>query len=262
MDFYSTVNRVVRCPWQVWILAAVVLVSVSGCAGSDAEDTRSAFELATAGMEDFNIGDYTEAIKSFEKIRDWYPFSKYAILAELKLGDAHYKLSNYEDAINAYESFENLHPRNEATPYVIYQIGRCYFDQLGSPDREQSNATKALETFQRLMTSFPSDPHAVRARYHATDCIRSMASHELTVAKYYFKVGRFKAALARFERVIRNYPDVGVQHEALYYLESCRQAIAEMAARDTSQALDAPDPSPKASPTPPRGVVQDPGEDM
>jgi outer membrane protein assembly factor BamD len=86
------------------------------------DESASAQELAWDGMDAYENGNYGKAIDKFQRLKDYYPFSKYAILAELKIADAHYQREEYEEAIFAYENFENLHPRNEATPYVIYQI--------------------------------------------------------------------------------------------------------------------------------------------
>ena len=121
----------------------LVLVVVTGCAFFKSKEESTAQELASEGMERFKSGNYKEAIESFQKLKDWYPFSKFAILAELKIADAHYKIEAYEEAIFAYEEFENLHPRNEAIPYVLYQIGRCHFDRLDTVDRDQTAARKA-----------------------------------------------------------------------------------------------------------------------
>ena len=119
------------------LLAGVsALLICSGCAWFEPnEEEKSAQELVQDGVESFDDGKYKAAIESFEKLRDWYPFSKYAILAELKIADAYFNLESYADAIFAYEEFEQLHPRNEAIPYVIYRIGRSYFDQIDTTDR-------------------------------------------------------------------------------------------------------------------------------
>jgi outer membrane protein assembly factor BamD len=176
-------------------------------------------------MQAYRDGRYKKAIEEFEQLRDWYPFSKYAILAELKIADAYYALEEYEDAAVAYEEFENLHPRNEAIPYVVYQIGRCHFDRIDSIDRDQSQSRRALESFQRLMSRYPDDAYALKAREHARDCYKSLAGHDLYVGKFYFKSHHYKAALNRFLSVIQNYPDVGMQHEALQYIAVCQYAI-------------------------------------
>jgi outer membrane protein assembly factor BamD len=206
---------------------AALMLTVSGCSLFKPKDEKPAHELAGDGMDAYRDGRYKKAIENFEKLRDWYPFSKYTILADLKIADAYFELEEFEDAALAYEEFENLHPRNEAIPYVIYRIGRCYFDRMDTIDRDQSSTKRALETFQRLITRFPDDPYAYKARGHVKECYKSLASHDLYVGKFYFKSRHYKAALNRFLNVINDYPDVGVQQEALRYIAACRYAIAK-----------------------------------
>jgi outer membrane protein assembly factor BamD len=191
------------------------------------DEAASAQELAWEGMDAYENGDYSEAIEKFQKLKDYYPFSKYAILAELKIADAHYQRSEYEDAIFAYENFEQLHPRNEAIPYVIYQIGRCYYDQIDTPDRDQTSAQKALETFQRLIKEFPRDQYSIRAAEHIKTAQKSLAGHAYIVGVFYYRTKHYKAALHRFMSIISDYPDVGYHQKALEYVAKCEASIAK-----------------------------------
>jgi outer membrane protein assembly factor BamD len=150
------------------------------------------------------------------------------MLAELKIADAHFELEEYEEAIVAYEEFASLHPRNEAIPYVIYQIGLCYFNRVDTVDRDQTNAQKALETFTRLAKQYPKDPYAFKANEKAKECLKSIAGHEFYVGLFYFKNKHYKAALERFRSVITRYPDVGVHQQALQYIARCEAAIDEV----------------------------------
>lgn len=205
---------------------ALVLMAASGCAWFNPDVSRTAVELAHYGMDDYNDGNYERAAKAFQTLKDWYPFSKYAMLAELKIGDANYHMKEYEEAIAAYEEFENLHPRNEAIPYVIYQIGRCYFDRIETIDRDQANGRLALETFQRLRRRFPDDPYAKQASVHVQKCIQNLAEHEFYVGYFYYKAKDYKAALGRFKAVIEKYPDTGVHIKALRYLTDTEKSLA------------------------------------
>ncbi|MGD8974572.1 MAG: outer membrane protein assembly factor BamD, partial [Desulfobacterales bacterium] len=139
------------------------------------DETAPAQQLAWDGMDAYEDGDYKDAIEYFQKLKDFYPFSKYAILAELKIADSHYHLEQYEEAIFAYSEFEKLHPRNEAIPYVIYQIGLCYFVQIDTIDRDQTPAAMALSTFQRLNKQFPDNQYARSGAEHLTRCYKSLA---------------------------------------------------------------------------------------
>ena len=207
------------------IAGLLMLMALGGCGWFGPKQEKPAPELARDGIKAFNEGSYRDAIESFETLKDWYPFSKYAILAELKIADAHYRLAEYDEAIFAYEEFENLHPRNEAVPYVIYQIGRCYYDQIDTIDRDQSTARKALDTFKRLTQKFPEDGYALKARPHITACHKSLASHDFYVGHFYYKSKHYKAALHRFKSVLNSYPDVGVHYEALQYIILCEAAL-------------------------------------
>jgi outer membrane protein assembly factor BamD len=212
-------------------LALVVLLAATlfGCAWFRHKEEKSARQLAEEGMAAFKDRDYRDAIELFEKLRDWYPFSQYALLAELKLGDAHYHRKEYDEAILAYEEFENLHPKNEAVPYVVYQIGRCYFDRMHTVDRDQTMTAEALKTFERLVGSYSDSPFAGDAEAHIKVCNRNLAEHEFYVGMFYYKSKHYKAALERFKAVVRSYPDHGVHYKALQYIALCQTKVKDPA---------------------------------
>jgi outer membrane protein assembly factor BamD len=214
---------------------AVALLLLAGCALFGQEQVeKPAAELIKEGIKAYDKGNFSDAIKDFEQLKDWYPFSKYATVAELKIADAHYYLDQYAEAVAAYEEFEQLHPRNEAIPYIIYQIGRCYYDQIDTIDRDQTSARKALETFRRLIRQFPEDPYAIKAHTHITICLQSLAGHEFYVGKFYLRSKHYQAALERFKAVISDYPDVGMHYQALQYITQC-EALAAIA-KEKSEA--------------------------
>ena len=210
---------------RIFFIFLLCLPIFFGCAGKEVKEEKPAQQLAEEGMEQYNEGKYKYAILTFEQLKDWYPFSKLATLAELKIADAYYHIKEYEAAVMAYQAFENLHPKNEAIPYVIYQMGRCWYDQMDTIDRDQSFAKKALETFIRLRRQFPGDAYAVKAGEHIDICQKSLAEHEYYVGMFYYKTKHYKAALERFTEVLTRYPDVGVHHKAIQYIALCEEMI-------------------------------------
>lgn len=218
----KTINQ---CKIQWVVLWLLFNLSVVACAGRDAVVEKPANELIDDGIRQFNKGNYQKAIESFEQLKDWYPFSKFAVSAELKIADSHFHLAQYADAVFAYEEFEKLHPRNEAIPYVIYQIGMSYYRQVDSVDRDQSSAENAIAAFDRLIRQYPQDPYAHLAQGYAENCIKSLAGHELYVGIYYYRTEHYKAAIERFKGLIQKYSDVGVHAEALAYIYNCETLL-------------------------------------
>ncbi|MDM8550812.1 outer membrane protein assembly factor BamD [Desulfobacterales bacterium HSG2] len=212
---------------KILTICMISLLFCSGCAWFQTKSEKTAEELISDGMTAFEKGKYRKSLESFEKLKDWYPFSKFAILAELKTADAHFHLGEYQEAIFAYEGFENLHPRNEAVPYVIYQVGLCHFEQIDSIDRDQTAAQKALDTFNRLVRQFPGDDYARKAREHIGKCKKNLAEHEFYVGIFYYKSKHYKAALSRFQAILSDYPDAPVLQDAQRYAGLCEKVIED-----------------------------------
>ncbi|MBF0200404.1 MAG: outer membrane protein assembly factor BamD [Desulfamplus sp.] len=214
----------------ITVIIAILLMGflAGGCAWfSNASDDveKSALELADEGIRAYQDGNYKSAIKAFTTLRDWYPFSKYVILAELKIADSHYKLKAYEEAVAAYQEFESLHPRNETVPYVIYQIAMCWYKRVVSVDKDQTPTRKALEEFHRLMERFPDSRYSKKALDNIDQCMESLAGHEEYVARYYLKTKHYKAALKRFESIFANYPDTEAGKRALEQISLCKERM-------------------------------------
>jgi outer membrane protein assembly factor BamD len=214
---------------HIIILGLLMGLLIGGCAGSQTVVEKPAEELVDEGIHHFDKGDYKKAIDSFEQLKDWYPFSKYAILAELKIADAHFHLGQYPDAVFAYEEFEKLHPRNEAIPYVIYQVGMSHYLQVDTVDRDQSSAQKAVAAFDRLIRQYPRDSYAHLAQGYVDKCNQSMSGHEFYVGIYYYRIKKYRSALGRFKKVIKDYPDVGIHTKALSYIKNCETLLKKQA---------------------------------
>jgi len=208
-----------------WVIIFSFFIAGAGCAWFETTEHAPVEELATTGMDLYKREKYRDALETFQHLKDWYPFSKYTSLAELKIADAHYQLEEYEEAIFAYQEFKSLHPRNEAVPYVIYQVGLCYLDRMDSIDRDQSVVRQALEIFQRLMTQHPESPYAGKAQKNIDECKKSLAGHEMYVGRFYYKTKHYRGALARFERVLSDYPTAGFDEEAHQYIDLCQEVL-------------------------------------
>lgn len=216
------------------ILLISFFICLGGCKGIKPIEEKSAAELVAEGQEKYDDRDYNGAISYFQRVRDWYPFSEHVTAVELKIADSWYQLRQYEQAAAQYQEFANLHPRNPSTPYALYQVGRCYYDQIATIDRDQTATEKALEYFSRFVNRYPDNEYTAPARAHVKECQKSLASNELLAAKFYFDRKNYKAALKRFRIILDDYPDVGTQHIVLQYLAACEAHVNETVQKTAS----------------------------
>ncbi len=94
-------------------------------------------------------------------------------------------------------------------------------------DREQTHVIKARLDFERLIRRFPEDAYSIKARKHLRQCLIYLSEYELSVAHFYFKMGKYRPALDRYKNLIEYYPDMGHYHEALEYIGKCNEMIAQ-----------------------------------
>lgn len=138
-------------------------------------------------MESYKIGRYNTAMKDFQEVKDRYPFSPEALLAELKLADCEYYNDNYEEAKELYKEFEERHPANEAIPYVMFQIAMCDYSRTDQIDRDSTGAQDAIKSFSRLLRTYPDSPYTREAKARIRAAREFIVNHEYYVAIFYVR---------------------------------------------------------------------------
>ena len=150
---------------KLLVISLIILLTglISCSTAPKTKPVQNAETLYNKALKSFSKKNFFEAIPAFEELKDKYPISPYATLAELRLGDCHFLQNEMELAIHYYENFKRLHPNNLNVPYSIYMTGKCYFEQLLAVDRDQTAALEAVEYFQSLVDLYPESPYSGKA---------------------------------------------------------------------------------------------------
>jgi outer membrane protein assembly factor BamD len=162
--------------------------------------------------------EYEEARKLLLEIKNRESAKEYAPLAQLKIADSYLKEDEHELAIAEYRRFLELYPESTYAPYAQYSIGMAYFRQIESPERGAGTAQKALEEFLKLEKMYPRHPYGEILPLRIQKCRNIIAEGELIIGKFYYKKGSYKAAVGRFEGIVKNFPDFKNLDETLYLL--------------------------------------------
>lgn len=200
--------------------------------------------LAQDAQERMDADDYKTAAELWQQLKDQYPYSKYATLGELKLGDALYLQGKYIEALGAYEDFERLHPENDAVSYAVYQQGMCHYQRMHGIDRDQTPTIQAIQTLARLIETYPDSQYAAMGRARIAEAQNNLAGHEFYVGEFYYKRKDYAASMNRFMGLLQYYPDSGYHQRALNYIAEYKQKVAagdiEEGGNLRGDALDSP----------------------
>ncbi|MDH3725952.1 MAG: outer membrane protein assembly factor BamD [Myxococcales bacterium] len=210
------------------------------------EDARGAYERA---LLDFRRGDCLGAEPLFRDIRREFPYSRFAALSELRIGDCQFKNEAYPEAIQTYRQFVRIRPSHKEIPYARFRIAEAYYNQIPGGwfmtpprhERDQSAARDALIQLRRFVVDYPDDQRVPEANKLMQKCMSLLAEHEFYVARFYLKRDAYRGVVSRLKGLLASYPGSEVEPEALLMLgdvylalnevEAARQALSELVER-------------------------------
>jgi outer membrane protein assembly factor BamD len=212
------------------LLAAIALVS--GCAKSPPgfENVPPAEELYAEGQQTLEerrflriipYVDYGDAIEIFQAIIDNYPYSEYAVLAELAIADAYFDDDKFEEALSYYRDFTDLHPQHEKVPYTIYRSALCHERRVRSANRDQTATRQALNFLDQLLATYPYSEYADEGEVLWRELRTRLAKQVKNIGDFYMKRDEWESAAERYRSLLNEYPGLGLDAEALYRLGVC-----------------------------------------
>ncbi len=232
------------------IVAAAVMPCASGCAAFetnlqdtevDQKDTaRQNFEAAEAA---FASRRFNEAIKYFELVKNKFPYSKYAVLAELRMADTHFEREKWLEAADAYRIFVRFHPRHEEVAYATWRIAVshsraiennvAWLPFVDAQEKDQSSARDTIRACDDFLIRFADDPRAEEIRALRKTARGRLADVDLYAAHFYEERERWQGAIWRYQRVGEEFTDTDKAAPALVKAA----VLAEQRLKDTAQAV-------------------------
>lgn len=222
------------------VLLCIALVFATAACGTKAgsgtvDYSVSAQKNYEKGLKELDDKDWIAASKYFAFIKSRFPYSKYAVLAELRLSDAQFGAEQYLEAIDSYRLFIKFHPTHEmvANGYVSWRIGEAYFKQLPgdfwlfppSYEKDQSSTEDAGNELKSFLDKYPDSPYRDKAKEILKATGKRLADHEWYVARYYWDRGKPMGTVLRLRRLLERYRGVGYDVEALWLLGRAYVAV-------------------------------------
>lgn len=227
-------------------LAVLAIALACACSQNKSDITKAPKGAATSdvarayekGMQEFKEKNYLEATKFMELVRQNYPYSQYASLAELALADMAFEREDWGMAANAYQDFVKSHPSHAKADYAAFRVGLANYEDKPSDvflfppsyEKDQTPIRQSLDALQKFVTAYPRSEYMTRARDLINECRQRLAAHDRYVAGFYLKRGAWKGAAGRLLSLADNYGDLDdgrVRVDSLW-----RAAIAFQRAND------------------------------
>lgn len=208
----------------------LLLLSFVGCAPKEPPfDPVAVFKEAEENMRE---KDFEKARKKYQDIQEKAPDKSYDAVMMLRIADTYFGEEKYSEAQVEYQAFLNYHPVHKDAAYAQYQVGMCSYKELTTIDRDPVPAQTVIKEMRKLIEKFPRSSYVEEAKKYIATCRDRLAEYELYVAKFYFKKDSYKAAVVRCEKLLKDYPGLSAEKDALYY---AGRSYLELGERDKAR---------------------------
>jgi outer membrane protein assembly factor BamD len=210
---------------RTWILA-LSFALCAACAGNKENvditkpvtgaEASNAEKAYTRGLQEKKEKNYFEAIRYLEYVRNNFPYSQYAALAELAIADMSFDRDDWGSAATQYQDFVKSHPSHPRADYASFRAGLARWEDKPSDfwllppasEKDQATVRGALDALQRFVVSYPKSEYVPKARQLIADTRERLAKHEEYVADFYWKRNAWKGAAGRLVGLADNFGDL------------------------------------------------------
>jgi outer membrane protein assembly factor BamD len=208
-----------RIPRVAFVGITALLPLLSGCGSQDSSTkkgpTGPVEELYNNGVDALNERRFTTAGDQFNAVEQNYPYSTWAVNAQLMSGYSLYLQNKYTEAIGTLERFIQLHPAHRDIGYAYYLRALCYYEQIADIERDQKGTEQAMNALREVVNRFPDTAYANDAKLKIDLCIDHLAGKEMEIGRFYQKQHLYAAAIGRFQRVVDDFQTTNHVPEAL-----------------------------------------------
>jgi outer membrane protein assembly factor BamD len=193
--------------FAIKITTFLVLFTLWNCSSAPIDESDPA-ALYKEAESDIESEHYQVAIDKLRAIKNKFPYSNYAVDAQLRIADVYFLQDSFIESAASYESFRDLHPKHPKTGYAMYKIAKSYFnDKPGNIARDMTSAKRALDAYRDFLKRFPTNKEAEEGAKDIVEIRNLLAEKELYIAEFYFKRDFFISAKPRFQKIMDLYPE-------------------------------------------------------
>ncbi len=194
--------------------------------------------LYNNGVDALNERRFTTASDQFNAVEQNYPYSTWAVNAQLMSGYSLYLQNKYSESIGTLDRWIQLHPAHRDIAYAYYLRSLCYYEQIADIQRDQKGTEQAVNALREVVNRFPESSYARDAKLKIDLCVDHLAGKEMEIGRYYQKQNLYQAAIGRFQRVVDDFQTTNHAPEALARLTEVYLALGlKDQARKTASVL-------------------------
>lgn len=177
------------------------------------EDTGEKYHVADSL---YNAGKYKKALKLMEQIVPAYRGKPQAEKLMFIYSDTYYQLGDYYIAGYQFERFVTSYPTSQKAEEAAFKAARSFYELSPRYSLDQEDTFTALEKLQEFINTYPDSDRLKEANTLVAELTTKIEKKRFEVAKQYYHVEDYKAAIKAFDNFILEYAGSVYRAEAYF----------------------------------------------
>ena len=179
------------------------------------------------GIDLYEKGDFNKALQFFDVLRAVYRGTKKGELLTYYTANCYFQLRNYNIASHYYKQYTQMYPTADKAQEAAFMSAYCNYLSSPRPSLDQTNTYIALKELQAFIDMYPKSPKVEQANKLMDDLRKKLEVKSYNIAKLYYRMKDYQAAITTFESLLDDYPDTEYKEEILYYIAKAYYVYAE-----------------------------------
>ncbi len=199
------------------LIFLTLIVTLSACSGKNGVNLarsreRQDISACTALLKKKK---HDEAIKCFEAYKSRHFGEAGAAMADLSVADAYFAKKDYLVAAEAYQLFAETHPGSPEVGYAYFRAGLSYLkDAPKTINRDQAGMENAI----KYLGAAVNYGAGAEAKVYYDQARLRLAQKNFNIGRFYYRTHEYLAAIPRFQQVLSDYPQLGLDEDSFYLL--------------------------------------------
>lgn len=187
-------------------------------------DNEQKYEMAFTYYED---KDYYRAIQLFDQLQSFYRGTERAERIAFYYAYAHYEQRDYILASYYFRQFARSYPNSKNAEEAAFMSAYCGYLDSPPSSLDQAVTNEAIKDLQLFINQYPKSERVARANALIDELRLKLETKAYDVARLYFRMDDYKAAILNFENLIKDYPDTKYRESAMYHIAKAYYSYAE-----------------------------------
>lgn len=185
------------------------------------DDIKAKYEMASKlyeeGKAENKKSKYKKSMRLLEQILPQYRGKPQGEKISYIYADLYYRLESYFDSGYQFERFTKAYGQSEKVEEAFFKSAKSYYYVSPRYSLDQKETYTGISKLQSYISRFPDGEHIGEANELVRELQEKVEKKAFLIAKQYYHVEDYKAAMAAMDNFIENYPGSKFIEDAYYY---------------------------------------------